>query len=108
MMVRSKSDDKVDDFGYRYRPTIFHIDPSYASLQWAEYFDRKAIPTFVGLIGSIDAQFISGELDPPAQLIETRPDIVQTNHPEEFIAFLRERDLHPSTLDTDEFQKCDQ
>jgi glycerophosphoryl diester phosphodiesterase len=102
VMGRTKKREQVAEIVNRVRPDIFHIEPDYNSAALGRQFDRLGVPTWLNVIGPIDAKAreVGDDLAYRAQL-SFQPDLVQTDRPAELIALLRQKRLHPAGLDGD-------
>lgn len=105
-MIRTKDAAQIEDYVATYSPDIFHIDPSYNTPETAARFDAWGIPTFLALLGDIDAAFARGDSAALNTQLNVRPDMIQTDLPGEVIAILRRDGRHPAALDQAEWTGC--
>lgn len=102
VMGRTKKREQVADIINRVRPDIFHIEPDYNSAAIRRQFDRIGMPTWLNVIGPIDATAgVVGDDAAYRAQIAFQPDLIQTDRPAELIALLRRKGLHPAGLDGD-------
>jgi len=106
VMARTKDRARIGEIIAVTRPDIFHIEPDYNSPAIRRRFDRAGIPTWLNVIGPIDARArVEGDAAAYRVQFSFQPDLVQTDRPAEVIAYLRGQGLHPNELD---FDHCNQ
>lgn len=78
----------------KYHSTLQHLeDESYTSsnMKWAR---ENRVLVFINSLFNEDKTFMKGDLVPMDSLIVLRPAIIQTDHPELLVQYLRQKNLH--------------
>ena len=80
---------------------VLHLRETYNTPELASYLDQRRVAGWTNALGAADELArTAGAAEAFAPIIQNRPDVIQTDLPEELVNYLRSNEIHWSSGDT--------
>ena len=93
LMPRAYNPEMAKEAYEKFKPWAIHVDPSFASTELSQYFHDRGVFVWINALGKVDEALEKGDIQPFLKLLETNPNIIQTDHPVKVKQLTRNRAL---------------